>query len=381
MGWLRHLELTQVFLLPTTDILMSASDCKALASCPIPYDSLYPSTNQHELIASVFYSNSTTKGLYSWNIITNKVSLIYEYTQSQLDAFVWAISTDPTTKKLWILTTNHFLTVDVMYIYLSGTNYTMHHLQAPVDNKSVTFYINEYLPPQASVIAINSWLHMFGGVRGSDSAYPHPHHAYDLSTGCDVKIIKNIADKSQGLYKSVRHSIVYRSKYNDVIIIGGMKWPDAYTNDLEMYDYIWRINLENDVRTLLPTRLPYAKARVCSVLTRNQKDLIMFGGRDGNEKLNEILVYDIARGRIRKSVIECEVKSYFHGICCWNDERKQKIITAWIRREFDEKFPKDLRSVLQTLYEIEVIHLFDLKENQRWMINVDDIYNFDPCTH
>ena len=106
----------------------------------------------------------------------------------------------------------------------------------------------------------------------------------------------------------------------------------------------------------------------------------MFGGRDANGKLNAILVYDVGGGRIRKSVMECEIKSYFYGICCWNDERKQKIITSWIRTEFAGKCPKDLKTVIEMFYEIEVIHLFDLKKNQIWMINIDDIYDFHPCT-
>ena len=354
------------------------SKWKRLPPCPIPYDSLYPSANPYEVIASVFYSYSTTKGLYLWNIITNTTNLIYKYTQSQLDAFVWAISTDRTTNKLWILTTNHFLTVDVMYINLSDpNNYTIHHLKPPMHCK--TFYINEYLPPQASVIATSSWLHMFGGVRGSDSAYPDPHHAYDLNTGCDFKIIPHKLDKSEGVYKSVRHSIIHRIRSDDLIILGGMQWPDSGWDVLEFYDYIWKIDLKDDIRYLLPLRLPSPRARICSVLTRNEKDLIMFGGRNVDGRMNEILVYDIDNGLIRKSVIKCEVRGYFYGVCIWDDQRKLKIIMGWIRTEFGSKWYllRDLSGIIKLFYEIEVIQLFDLKKNQRWVINVDDIYQFD----
>ena len=160
---------------------------------------------------------------------------------------------------------------------------------------------------------------------------------------------------------------------NNILLLFGGLDGDERMDRMHEYDII------NDQWARSQLKLPKPLSSVASTQILNGQFVLLFGGNDG-KYINDIYVYSIRDKTFRESKIKCPERGCY-GAFTINDKVRDSLVTfGWIRRKWracginSHLFPPEyLIRIMCGYYLNERVHLLNTHTGDHYKINVFDI--------
>eukprot|EP01083_Nonionella_stella_P113961 336453_1 len=275
------------------------------------------------------------------------------------------------------VTKDHTLALDkennVLYIQ-NRANYVM---QFDLNTRTATAVkankkynvLNTYV--FASAVFINGAFNVIGGSRSNFHMVWNNEIETFSSMGCNRYRFKEF---ETGFYG---HTVVYigkaRQNKNILLLFGGV---DAING--ERLDTIFRFDGNDKKWNRLELTLPKKLAFIASVVTQNERYVILCGGEIGAETHTDaIYVYDIDKNELLQSRIKCPNARSKYGAAILSDYtpiEAQTLVSGYLRQCLKIKdFPLDIVWVIKLLINREYLHLLQSDRGTHWRIDIADI--------
>lgn len=208
----------------------------------------------------------------------------------------------------------------------------------------------------AKAIMVNDELHVIGGYNG------YIHLIYDK----DAKEFEKLHD--------VEFCYSLLIKINDKLLSFGGFYNDGYVDDIWEYDQ----NKWTKCNEIIPKKMRVYGA--ASVL--NHQFVLIFGGWDGKEFIDNIWIYSVEDKDFTESKIKCPEEKPGHVIAMYYQDMDELSVAGYVRSECRTRLDlipsKDVMNLIQAHYSTEWIHLFKtgpFDGGKHWRINAFDIIN------
>ena len=325
-----------------------------------PFSSNVPLTipiriNQHECVVMTRGNSIGSMDITKYNAATKTWKILHSFKSGSLSRENYGICYNLQNNCVYVIRKSFNVSQDSYIINLQSNN--VKHCKVNICN-----------PTQSCII--QSCLHVID-VK---------HFIYDISVDkLELSKTNKIGDFDQGLNWG---GFVYLQTKDVVLYFGGLDIADdADIDTIHEYsvtDQIWRA---------LSCTLPTILELVCCVVTSDEKYVLLLGGQTWNgyyvSEHNGILIYDVEKEEIRKSMIEVPPEaeptdgfitiSTFAAIAMQEDGY---ILVSGYLRGFEE-IPMDIVHLIGCFIDMEYVYLMSKESNQNgsWKISVNQILN------
>ena len=224
------------------------------------------------------------------------------------------------------------------------------------------------------MLHVNDRLHCIGGNNRNQSAI---HCSWSTKgNALSDKIMHKLPESiTTGLRK---HSMIYLKSQQCILVFGG-RYQD------KVFDTIYKYSIVNQKWIELDIKMPRNMCSFGIVKTREERFIILFGGSNLLNKLNEIYIYDTMMNAWSKSSVTTPIISTFRAAISNNDSAQdEKLCFGYIRNCYNEDEFIDLQALPYYLIKFiskwvsnEDIYLIQTSntaaEAEMWTMNIDSI--------
>ena len=233
---------------------------------------------------------------------------------------------------------------------------------------------NEYkeihLPDNIGVgqsLLIDDDIHLIGGYKNT--------HSILQQNQTKSKMLSRYCDQ----LGSCNNHTIYSSKTDTIYTFGG-----GYNYaDRSISNTIYSYNIGTNKHKSIDLKMPEALAGFGSIMTKDGKFVITFGGYNGRKKVDDIYIFDMEKMNVRKSSIVCPKTSDYYAILMIDYTKQIMIVYGYIRwslKQIDRiiSFPcNDIINLIVKWYAEEMIYLQErygsYMQKSLWRISLSKI--------